>query len=76
LTKERDSYRGAHQMEQELRVEYGEQLDISLARVGVLERLASCLASAVKCGEPWTDTLEQEYRAALAQPAATGEGEK
>jgi len=39
-----------------------------------LTRLASCLASAVKCGESWTDTLEREYRAALAQPAATGEG--
>ena len=40
-------------------------------QIDAMRRLASCLASAVKCGEPWTDTLEREYRAVLAaQPAA------
>ena len=43
-------------------------------QIDAMRRLASCLASAVKCGEPWTDTLEREYSAALsAQSAATGE---
>lgn len=31
-----------------------------------LLRLAACLASAIKCGERWTETLQKEYDDALA----------
>ena len=61
MEKERD---GAD----EIRTATAVQLNEALARIAVLSRLAACLASAVKCGEPWTDTLEREYLIALAVP--------
>ena len=45
------------------------QRNMAYARVAELSRLAAMLASAVKCGEAWTETLEREYRKALSPDA-------
>jgi hypothetical protein len=47
VERERDTYRNAHKMEQEMREEYGDARDAALARVASLEAALRRLADAV-----------------------------
>ena len=43
-----------------------EERDAALAQAATLRRCLGFFASVIKSGEPWTETCEREYRAALA----------